>query len=79
MRLRTEIMSNHQSLHGTDDDVEVQVRSLLARRRATNSSGQSGEDMENIRSAIRATLMAKPNEEATSYALQTQPKPAVET
>lgn len=33
-------------------DIEQKVQAILARRRAMNASGQSGEDIEHIRAAI---------------------------
>lgn len=42
------------SLFSNLDDVESLIKQILARRRAYNCSGQNGEDIDQIRAALKA-------------------------
>ncbi|WP_156089051.1 hypothetical protein [Paucibacter sp. KBW04] len=45
---------NQLELFPEVDDVEQEVQAILARRRAMNVSGQAGEDIDLIRSALKS-------------------------
>lgn len=46
---------HHQRLFDDDDaDIELRLQAILASRRRANASGQRGEDIGNIRSALRS-------------------------
>lgn len=44
---------NQLELFPAVDEVEKEVQSILARRRAMNASGQAGEDIDLIRAALK--------------------------
>lgn len=44
----------HPRLFDDDAGVELRVQSILSSRRRANASGQAGEDIQNIRAALRS-------------------------